>query len=98
MGMAHRGRLNVLANIIGKSPQEIFREFEDIGRRAWIAAAATCKYHLGYQQRRGPRRRAGRSHLTLCFNPSHLEFVNPVALGLTRAQAGPRARTSSASR
>ncbi len=48
MGMAHRGRLNVLANIIGKSPQEIFREFEDRDAKLFVGRG-DVKYHLGYQ-------------------------------------------------
>lgn len=84
VGMAHRGRLNVLANIIGKSPREIFREFEDKDPDIYIGGG-DVKYHLGYSQ--DYRTRTGRVlHLSLCFNPSHLEFVNPVALGRVRAK------------
>jgi len=84
MGMAHRGRLNVLANIIGKSPREIFREFEDKDPDLYLGGG-DVKYHLGYSSdyRTGAGRRV---HLSLCFNPSHLEFVNPVALGRVRAK------------
>ncbi|MBI4880766.1 MAG: 2-oxoglutarate dehydrogenase E1 component [Planctomycetes bacterium] len=84
MGMAHRGRLNVLANVIGKSPQGIFREFEDVvedGR----PGAGDVKYHVGYTSRRETT--CGRKvDISLCFNPSHLEFVNPVAQGRLRAK------------
>jgi 2-oxoglutarate dehydrogenase E1 component len=84
MAMAHRGRLNVLANIIGKSPQDIFREFEDIDPELY-RGGGDVKYHLGYYSDYVTS--TGRKvHLSLCFNPSHLEFVNPVALGLTRAR------------
>jgi 2-oxoglutarate dehydrogenase E1 component len=84
MAMAHRGRLNVLANIIGKSPQDIFREFEDIDPELY-RGGGDVKYHLGYYNDFVTS--TGRKvHLSLCFNPSHLEFVNPVALGLTRAK------------
>ena len=84
MAMAHRGRLNVLANIIGKSPQDIFREFEDIDPELY-RGGGDVKYHLGYYNDYVTS--TGRKvHLSLCFNPSHLEFVNPVALGLTRAK------------
>ncbi len=84
MAMAHRGRLNVLANIIGKSPQDIFREFEDIDPELY-RGGGDVKYHLGYYN--DYITSTGRKvHLSLCFNPSHLEFVNPVALGLTRAK------------
>ncbi|MCC6738311.1 MAG: 2-oxoglutarate dehydrogenase E1 component [Planctomycetia bacterium] len=84
IGMAHRGRLNVLANILGKSPREIFQEFEDPDpeRRLY---RGDVKYHAGYA---GDWRAAGGRtvHVSLCFNPSHLEFVNPVALGRMRAK------------
>jgi 2-oxoglutarate dehydrogenase E1 component len=84
LGMAHRGRLNVLANIIGKSPQEIFREFEDRDAELF-RGSGDVKYHLGYQSDFVTS--TGRKiHLSLCFNPSHLEFVNPVAVGLVRAK------------
>lgn len=84
LGMAHRGRLNVLANIIGKSPREIFREFEDADPEFYVGRG-DVKYHLGYSG--DWTTAAGRKiHLSLCFNPSHLEFVNPVVLGRTRAK------------
>jgi 2-oxoglutarate dehydrogenase E1 component len=84
MGMAHRGRLNVLANIIGKSPRAIFREFEDRDPDLYLGGG-DVKYHLGYSSDYNTA--AGRSvHLSLCFNPSHLEFVNPVVLGRVRAK------------
>jgi 2-oxoglutarate dehydrogenase E1 component len=84
LGMAHRGRLNVLANIMGKNPQDIFREFADLDPKLHLGRG-DVKYHLGHshdwQTASGQR-----IHLTLCFNPSHLEFVNAVALGRTRAK------------
>ena len=84
VGMAHRGRLNVLANIIGKSPREIFREFEDKDPDLHIGGG-DVKYHLGYVN--DYRTSTGRTvHLSLCFNPSHLEFVNTVAMGRLRAK------------
>ncbi len=84
LGMAHRGRLNVLANIIGKSPREIFREFEDKDPDLYLGGG-DVKYHLGYSS--DYLTAAGRRvHLSLCFNPSHLEFVNPVAEGRVRAK------------
>ncbi|MFN0241481.1 MAG: 2-oxoglutarate dehydrogenase E1 component [Planctomycetota bacterium] len=84
LGMAHRGRLNVLANILGKSPREIFREFADAdGEKK--KGRGDVKYHLGYSSEYTTSR--GKAvHLSLCFNPSHLEFVNPVALGRVRAK------------
>jgi 2-oxoglutarate dehydrogenase E1 component len=84
IAMAHRGRLNVLANIIGKSPQEIFWEFEDTSPELYTGRG-DVKYHLGYSN--DWMTTSGRKvHLSLCFNPSHLEFVNPVALGRMRAK------------
>jgi 2-oxoglutarate dehydrogenase E1 component len=84
MGMAHRGRLNVLANIIGKSPQEIFSEFND-ARPESADSAGDLTYHLGFSSD-WKTADGGRIHLSLCFNPSHLEFINPVALGRMRAK------------
>ena len=84
LGMAHRGRLNVLANIMGKRPSHIFREFEDRDPQLQMGRG-DVKYHLGYSS--DWTTTAGHEvHLTLCFNPSHLEFVNPVALGRLRAK------------
>ncbi|MBB6429270.1 2-oxoglutarate dehydrogenase E1 component [Algisphaera agarilytica] len=84
IGMAHRGRLNVLANILGKSPQRIFREFEDADPMLHIGGG-DVKYHMGYSG--DWRTRGGKNiHLSLCFNPSHLEYVGPVALGRLRAK------------
>ncbi len=84
LAMAHRGRLNVLANVMGKSPQRIFREFADMDPELHVGRG-DVKYHLGhstdYQAANGKS-----VHLTLCFNPSHLEFVNPVAIGRMRAR------------
>jgi 2-oxoglutarate dehydrogenase E1 component len=85
LGMAHRGRLNVLANIMGKSPRQIFREFADVDPDLYVGGRGDVKYHLGYSS--DWETAAGRKiHLSLCFNPSHLEFVNPVALGRMRAK------------
>jgi 2-oxoglutarate dehydrogenase E1 component len=83
LGMAHRGRLNVLANILGKSPRLIFREFADDPKL--FRGHGDVKYHLGYSNEWTTAN--GESvHLSLCFNPSHLEFVSPVALGRTRVK------------
>ena len=84
LAMAHRGRLNVLANIMAKSPRQIFREFADLDPDLYVGRG-DVKYHLGYSS--DWETMAGRKiHLSLCFNPSHLEFVNPVALGRMRAK------------
>jgi 2-oxoglutarate dehydrogenase E1 component len=84
MAMAHRGRLNVLANIVGKKPVEIFREFED-PYSAWWHGRGDVKYHLGASGD-WPSTDGASLHVSLCFNPSHLEYVNPVALGRIRAK------------
>ena len=84
LGMAHRGRLNVLANIMGKAPRRIFREFEDADPELYIQRG-DVKYHLGYSA--DLTTRSGHPiHLSLCYNPSHLEYVNPVAVGRVRAK------------
>ncbi len=84
LGMAHRGRLNVLCNIMGKSPGEIFREFAEMDAQAY-EGQGDVKYHKGYSNdwRTLSKKTV---HISLCFNPSHLEFVNPVALGRLRAK------------
>ena len=83
LGMAHRGRLNVLANVLGKSPRLIFREFADDPKI--FRGHGDVKYHLGYSNQWTTS--AGESiHLSLCFNPSHLEYVNGVAMGRTRVK------------
>lgn len=82
-GMAHRGRLNVLANIMQKSFQAIFGEFEGKGI-ATDAFDGDVKYHLGYSS--DPVIAGKRVHLSMLPNPSHLEAVDPVATGATRAK------------
>jgi len=88
LGMSHRGRLNVLANIIGKAPQDIFREFADAEPELWTGRG-DVRYHLGYS---GTWTTAeGKPvQLSLCFNPSHVEFINPVVLGRVRARQDER--------
>ncbi|MEK6606370.1 MAG: 2-oxoglutarate dehydrogenase E1 component [Myxococcota bacterium] len=84
IAMAHRGRLNVLANTVGKDVREIFAEFEDQDPEAY-RGGGDVKYHLGYSIDRVTP--TGRTvHLSLAFNPSHLEWGNPVALGRVRAK------------
>lgn len=81
MGMAHRGRLNVLANVVKKPMRDIFLEFEEHFPEGYHG---DVKYHLGYS---GDLMTSyGNVHLSLNFNPSHLEFVAPVAMGRTRAK------------
>jgi 2-oxoglutarate dehydrogenase E1 component len=84
LGMAHRGRLNVLANVMGKSPRRIFREYADADWKT-NSGRGDVKYHLGHSTD-WTTTRGAKIHLSLCFNPSHLEFVNPVALGRVRAK------------
>ena len=84
LGMAHRGRLNVLANILRKHPHQIFWEFKDATPHLY-QGGGDVKYHLGFNY--DYETSSGRNiHLSLCFNPSHLEYVNTVAMGRTRAK------------
>ena len=82
VGMAHRGRLNVLVNTLGKEPAMLFDEFE--GKKAQDLTAGDVKYHLGYSS--DVSTPGGPCHLTLAFNPSHLEIVNPVVAGAVYAR------------
>ena len=84
LGMAHRGRLNVLANLMGKSPREIFREFDDVDPELY-RGRGDVKYHIG-RSHDFTTFSGNQLHLSLCFNPSHLEFVNGVVLGRVRAK------------
>lgn len=85
IGMAHRGRLNVLANIIGKSYAEIFHEFEDAVDIRSVQGSGDVKYHLGAE---GTYRALDGGTISVCVvaNPSHLELVGPVAQGVVRAK------------
>ncbi len=84
IGMAHRGRLNVLANILGKTYNDIFAEFEGKGFSDDVFAG-DVKYHMGYSSDK--KARNGKIvHLSLTPNPSHLEAVNPVVEGISRAK------------
>lgn len=84
MGMAHRGRLNVMANIMQKGPGLIFREFDDADPELHFGRG-DVKYHLGHHTTW--KTSTGKEiYLTLCFNPSHLEFVGAVVLGRVRAR------------
>ena len=84
LGMAHRGRLNVLANVLGKNPRTIFREFEDKDPEMHLGRG-DVKYHLGYSND-WITEEGKRIHLSLTFNPSHLEYVDPVVMGRARAK------------
>ena len=82
IGMAHRGRLNVLVNTLGKAPSMLFAEFE--GKKKSDLSAGDVKYHLGFSS--DVSTPGGACHLTLSFNPSHLEIVNPVVEGSVYAR------------
>jgi len=82
IGMAHRGRLNVLVNTLGKMPKDLFAEFE--GRHHDDLPAGDVKYHQGFSS--DVVTPGGPMHLTLAFNPSHLEIVDPVVEGSVRAR------------
>ena len=83
LGMAHRGRLNVLVNIVGKPPAALFDEFD--GKTANLLLAGDVKYHKGFTGLLPTA--TGPAEVTLAFNPSHLEIVNPVVQGIARARA-----------
>ncbi len=85
IGMAHRGRLNVLVNILGKSPRELFSEFE--GKYDFEddeTSTGDVKYHQGFSS--DIKTPSGNVHVALSFNPSHLEIINPVVQGSVRAR------------
>lgn len=82
IGMAHRGRLNVLVNILGKKPGDLFDEFE--GKRVVERGSGDVKYHQGFSS--NVMTPGGEVHLALMFNPSHLEIVTPVVEGSVRAR------------
>ncbi len=82
IGMAHRGRLNVLVNTLGKHPSVLFSEFE--GQYEFKSGSGDVKYHLGFSS--NVETPGGPVHLVLGFNPSHLEIINPVVEGSVRAR------------
>ncbi len=89
IAMAHRGRLNVLVNVLGKSPADLVSEFE--GQTKQDAGSGDVKYHKGFSA--DLRTPGGNVHVVLAFNPSHLEIVNPVAEGSVRARQERRGDT-----
>ncbi|QDQ86767.1 2-oxoglutarate dehydrogenase E1 component [Alcaligenaceae bacterium SJ-26] len=89
VGMAHRGRLNMLVNIMGKMPGDLFAEFE--GKHAEGLTDGDVKYHNGFSS--DVSTKGGPVHLSLAFNPSHLEIVNPVVEGSVRARQERRSDT-----
>ena len=92
VGMAHRGRLNVLVNTLGKAPSMLFAEFE--GKKKSDLTAGDVKYHMGFSS--DVSTPGGPCHLTLAFNPSHLEIVNPVVEGSVYARQVRRGEGSKA--
>ncbi|MBB7355010.1 2-oxoglutarate dehydrogenase E1 component [Escherichia coli] len=82
IGMAHRGRLNVLVNLLNKDSAQLFAEFE--GKQTIGSGSGDVKYHMGYSS--NLETPAGSLHVALAYNPSHLEIVNPVVLGQVRAR------------
>ena len=85
LGMAHRGRLNVLVNILGKNPAELFDEFEG---KAVYQSSGDVKYHQGFSS--NIMTAGGELHMAMAFNPSHLEIVSPVVQGSVRARQSRR--------
>ena len=84
IGMAHRGRLNVLVNVLGKSPADLFSEFEGKYDLSHLKGSGDVKYHKGFSA--DLRTSGGNVHVALAFNPSHLEVVNAVVEGSVRAR------------
>ena len=84
IGMAHRGRLNVLVNVLGKAPSTLFSEFEGRVELAGLKGSGDVKYHKGFSA--DLRTAGGNVHAVLAFNPSHLEVVNAVVEGSVRAR------------
>ncbi|MEL7185111.1 MAG: 2-oxoglutarate dehydrogenase E1 component, partial [Pseudomonadota bacterium] len=90
-GMAHRGRINLLVNILGKSPEELFEEFEGNYDLDELKGSGDVKYHKGFSA--DMQTPGGAVHIALAFNPSHLEIVNPVVEGSVRARQQRRGDT-----
>jgi 2-oxoglutarate dehydrogenase E1 component len=84
IGMAHRGRLNMLVNVLGKSPKDLFAEFEGKYSAESLSRSGDVKYHMGFSA--DIEVSAKRLHMVLAFNPSHLEIVNPVVEGSVKAR------------
>ena len=84
MGMSHRGRLNVIVHVARRSPEEVFAGFEDVDPRS-VLGSGDVKYHMGATGEY-PTRNGGKVNIHLVSNPSHLEAVDPVTVGRTRAK------------
>ncbi|PPI88058.1 2-oxoglutarate dehydrogenase E1 component [Candidatus Pantoea edessiphila] len=87
LGMAHRGRLNVLINILGKKPKDLFNEFSGnyCGEYKEYVGTGDVKYHMGFSSDLKIKNKL--LHVVLAFNPSHLEIINPVIMGSARARS-----------
>jgi 2-oxoglutarate dehydrogenase E1 component len=94
VGMAHRGRLNMLANFMGKQAEMIFSEFEGHRDENNSFFDGDVKYHLGYSVDKVSPKTGKSVHASMAFNPSHLEAVNPVVVGMVRAKQRRRRDTS----
>ncbi len=92
LGMAHRGRLNVLVNILGKSPAALFSEFEGTHPSSPGALTGDVKYHMGFSS--NIQTPGGATHVTLAFNPSHLEIIDTVVQGSVKARQDRRGKGS----
>jgi len=91
IGMAHRGRINVLVNVLGKSPEDLFEEFEGNFDVDELQGSGDVKYHKGFSA--DMQTPGGNVHIALAFNPSHLEIVDPVVEGSVRARQQRRGDT-----
>jgi 2-oxoglutarate dehydrogenase E1 component len=94
IGMAHRGRLNMLVNILGKNPRDLFQEFEGKSFLSENLGSGDVKYHQGFSS--NVMTSGGELHLALAFNPSHLEIAAPVVEGSVRARQDRRKDTTGA--
>ena len=93
IGMAHRGRLNVLINILGKNPAQLFSEFKGTAEESTTVLTGDVKYHQGFSS--NVETEGGLAHITLAFNPSHLEIINPVVEGTVKARQDRYGKNSS---
>ena len=86
LGMAHRGRINMLINVMGKTYEQVFTEFEDNWEAGFADGGGDVKCHRGFSGTAHARQRQGAAYPSMSSNPSHLESVNAVCLGRCRAK------------